>query len=489
MTDTVRLNVAQAVVRSWRTSGASATGSGRSCSPGASASSATATSPGIGQALLQNEIADGEEHLLPYVLARNEQAMVHTSVAYARQKDRLHDVGPARPSVGPGSTNMLTGAALATINRLPVLLLPSGTFATRVSGPVLQELEQPSAADVTVNDAFRPRSSASSTGEPPEQLPAALARGHAGCSPTRSRPGRPPSPCPRTSRPRPSTGRSSCSPSGSGASPAAARAGRHHRRRPPSSGREAAPDRGRGAACTTPRGGGAAHALRADRHTGRREPGGQGLASRTATRRGDGAPSAPRAPPPPTRSAAEADLSSSASAPDGATSRPRREPPSRTRVSGSSTSTWPGSTRASTPASASSPTPARPSPPSPRPWRGMPWAGLPRAAGALWAELGRRGRGGLPPAGRGDRRPGRGQLTQGPGAGSSQRALRPGDVVLCAAGSMRATCTSCGGARTARPTTWSTDTPAWATRSPPRSESASPTRAGTSSRWSATAAT
>ena len=76
------------------------------------------------------------------MLARNEQAMVHTSVAYARQKDRLQ-TWVCTASVGPGSTNMLTGAALATINRLPVLLLPSGTFATRRSAPVLQELEAP----------------------------------------------------------------------------------------------------------------------------------------------------------------------------------------------------------------------------------------------------------------------------------------------------------------------------------------------------------
>lgn len=87
------------------------------------------------------------------MLGRNEQAMVHTAVAYARQKDRL-EAWAVTASVGPGSTNMLTGAALATINRLPVLLLPADTFATRVSSPVLQELELPSSGDVTVNDAF-----------------------------------------------------------------------------------------------------------------------------------------------------------------------------------------------------------------------------------------------------------------------------------------------------------------------------------------------
>ncbi|MDX6356779.1 MAG: hypothetical protein QOF98_3682 [Streptomyces sp.] len=122
--------------------------------------------------MLQNELADGEEHL-PYLLARNEQAMVHTAVGYARQKDRLQ-TWACTASVGPGSTNMLTGAALATINRIPVLLLPSDTFATRVATPVLQELEQPYAADVSVNDAFRPLSKFFDRVTRPEQLPAAL---------------------------------------------------------------------------------------------------------------------------------------------------------------------------------------------------------------------------------------------------------------------------------------------------------------------------
>ena len=99
--------------------------------------------------------------------------MVHTAVAYARQKDRLQ-TWACTASVGPGSTNMLTGAALATINRIPVLLLPSGTFATRVSAPVLQELELPYAADVTVNDAFRPLSRFFDRVSRPEQLPSAL---------------------------------------------------------------------------------------------------------------------------------------------------------------------------------------------------------------------------------------------------------------------------------------------------------------------------
>lgn len=131
---------------------------------------------GIGQALLQDEVESlraGTEPALKYVLGRNEQAMVHTAVAYARQRDRLQ-TWAVTASVGPGSTNMLTGAALATINRLPVLLLPSDTFATRVSSPVLQELELPSSGDVTVNDAFKPLSRYFDRVWRPEQLPAAL---------------------------------------------------------------------------------------------------------------------------------------------------------------------------------------------------------------------------------------------------------------------------------------------------------------------------
>jgi 3D-(3,5/4)-trihydroxycyclohexane-1,2-dione acylhydrolase (decyclizing) len=131
---------------------------------------------GLGQALLEDEVTAyeaGTQPLLPYVLGRNEQAMVHSSVAYARQKDRMQ-AWAVTASVGPGATNMLTGAALATINRLPVLLLPADTFATRASSPVLQELELPSSGDVTVNDAFKPLSRFFDRVWRPEQLPSAL---------------------------------------------------------------------------------------------------------------------------------------------------------------------------------------------------------------------------------------------------------------------------------------------------------------------------
>lgn len=126
---------------------------------------------GLGQALLEAEVlAPGA---LPYRQGRNEQAMVHAATAFARMRNRL-SILACTTSVGPGATNMVTGAALATINRLPVLLLPSDTFATRVADPVLQQLEAPAAGDVSVNDCFRPVSQYFDRVSRPEQLPAAL---------------------------------------------------------------------------------------------------------------------------------------------------------------------------------------------------------------------------------------------------------------------------------------------------------------------------
>jgi 3D-(3,5/4)-trihydroxycyclohexane-1,2-dione acylhydrolase (decyclizing) len=123
---------------------------------------------GLGQALHQYR------DLLPYNPARNEQAMVHVAAGYARQKNRLGTFA-CTTSVGPGATNMVTGAALATINRLPVLLLPGDTFATRTPHPVLQQLEVPWDSTVSVNDCFRPVSRFYERVERPEQLiPAAL---------------------------------------------------------------------------------------------------------------------------------------------------------------------------------------------------------------------------------------------------------------------------------------------------------------------------
>ncbi len=118
---------------------------------------------GLGQALAQ--YADR----LPYHPARNEQSMVHVATGFARQRNRLATFA-CTSSVGPGATNMVTGAALATVNRLPVLLLPGDTFATRRPHPVLQQLEVPADATVSVNDCFRPVSRFYERVERPEQL-------------------------------------------------------------------------------------------------------------------------------------------------------------------------------------------------------------------------------------------------------------------------------------------------------------------------------
>jgi 3D-(3,5/4)-trihydroxycyclohexane-1,2-dione acylhydrolase (decyclizing) len=123
---------------------------------------------GIGQAL--------EEHggrALPFLQGKNEQAMVHTAIAYAKTKRRLGTLA-CTSSIGPGATNMVTGAATATINRLPVLLLPGDIFASRRPAPVLQQLEFPGSPEVSVNDCFRPVSRYWDRINRPEQLLTAL---------------------------------------------------------------------------------------------------------------------------------------------------------------------------------------------------------------------------------------------------------------------------------------------------------------------------
>lgn len=118
---------------------------------------------GIGQAL--EEVGDD----LTYHRPQNEQAMVHTAIAYTRMKNRLQMMA-CTSSVGPGALNMVTGAATATVNRLPVLLLPGDTFANRIPHPVLQQLEYPLGQDVSVNDCFRPVSRYFDRITRPEQL-------------------------------------------------------------------------------------------------------------------------------------------------------------------------------------------------------------------------------------------------------------------------------------------------------------------------------
>ena len=127
---------------------------------------------GLGEALEAEQRANGAD-ALRYRQARNEQGMVHLAAAYAKQKRRMETFA-CTTSIGPGATNMLTGAAMATVNRLPVLLLPGDLFATRRVTPVLQQLEQPWSQNVSVNDAFRPVSRYWDRIERPEQLITAL---------------------------------------------------------------------------------------------------------------------------------------------------------------------------------------------------------------------------------------------------------------------------------------------------------------------------
>jgi 3D-(3,5/4)-trihydroxycyclohexane-1,2-dione acylhydrolase (decyclizing) len=123
---------------------------------------------GLGQAL---EERGGED--LPFLQPKNEQAMVHTAVAFAKARNRLGTMA-CTTSVGPGATNLVTGAAGATINRLPVLLLPGDVFASRIPAPVLQQLEHRGSADTSVNDCLRPVSRFWDRIQRPEQILAAL---------------------------------------------------------------------------------------------------------------------------------------------------------------------------------------------------------------------------------------------------------------------------------------------------------------------------
>jgi 3D-(3,5/4)-trihydroxycyclohexane-1,2-dione acylhydrolase (decyclizing) len=168
---TVRLTVAQAVVRFLVAQRSERDGVEHRLVEGCFGIFGHGNVAGIGQALLEAELND--PGALPYHQARNEQGMVHAAAGFARMRNRLSTLA-CSSSVGPGSTNMVTGAALATVNRLPVLLLPGDTFATRASSPVLQELEDPRTYDVSVNDVFRPVSRFFDRINRPEQLPASL---------------------------------------------------------------------------------------------------------------------------------------------------------------------------------------------------------------------------------------------------------------------------------------------------------------------------
>jgi len=169
MTATTRLTMAQALIRFMASQHVERDGEELLFFQGVWGIFGHGNVAGIGQALFQYR------DLMPYHLARNEQAMVHIAAAHARMRDRLGTFA-CTSSIGPGATNMITGAALATIDRLPVLLLPGDVFASRRPDPVLQQLEVPSRGDVSVNDAFIPVSRYFDRITRPEQIvPAALA--------------------------------------------------------------------------------------------------------------------------------------------------------------------------------------------------------------------------------------------------------------------------------------------------------------------------
>src|SRR3954468_19159115 len=163
----MRLTVAQALVRFLSVQYSERDGSQQRLIAGCFGIFGHGNVAGVGQALLESADA------MPFYHARNEQAMVHTAAAYARQKNRLQALA-CTSSIGPGATNLVTGAAAATINRLPVLLLPGDVFATRRSGTVLQELEDPTSFTTTVNDTLKPVSKFWTRIERPEQLVPAL---------------------------------------------------------------------------------------------------------------------------------------------------------------------------------------------------------------------------------------------------------------------------------------------------------------------------
>ncbi|MDP6438443.1 MAG: 3D-(3,5/4)-trihydroxycyclohexane-1,2-dione acylhydrolase (decyclizing) [Candidatus Brocadiia bacterium] len=164
---TVRLTMAQALVRYLQVQYSERDGKKQRFIPAIFGIFGHGNVCGLGQALEEHG------HDLPYMQPCNEQSMVHTAAGFAKATLRKQTLACAA-SIGPGSTNMVTGAAAATINHIPVLLLPADYYATRRQGPVLQQLEHPISADVSVNDCFRPVSRFFDRICRPEQLLTAL---------------------------------------------------------------------------------------------------------------------------------------------------------------------------------------------------------------------------------------------------------------------------------------------------------------------------
>jgi len=163
---TIRLTLAQAIVAFLKNQFSERDGKQQRLFEGCLGIFGHGNVAGMGQALEQDSG-------LPYYLFRNEQAMVHAAAAFAKASNRLRTL-VCTSSIGPGATNMVTGAALATVNRLPVLLLPGDIFARRNVAPVLQQLESPSTQDISVNDCFKPMARYWDRIERPEQILTAL---------------------------------------------------------------------------------------------------------------------------------------------------------------------------------------------------------------------------------------------------------------------------------------------------------------------------
>src|SRR6266699_225482 len=163
----MKLTVAQALVTYLSNQYSGADGRRRRLIPGALGIFGHGNLAGLGQAL--DQLSDA----LPFIQGRNEQALVHMASGFAKAS-RRHATLAVTASIGPGALNMVTGAGLATVNRLPVLLLPGDTYATRRQGPVLQQLQHPIEADVSANDAFRPVARFFDRISRPEQLLTAL---------------------------------------------------------------------------------------------------------------------------------------------------------------------------------------------------------------------------------------------------------------------------------------------------------------------------
>src|SRR5690349_18973563 len=165
--NTVRLTVAQALITFLSKQYSVADGPRRRLIPAALGIFGHGNVAGLGQAF--DQLSDA----MPFIQGRNEQALVHIAAGFAKAS-RRHATLAVSASIGPGALNMVTGAGLATVNRLPVLLLPGDTYATRHQGPVLQQLQHPTEADTSVNDAFRPVSKFFDRITRPEQLLTAL---------------------------------------------------------------------------------------------------------------------------------------------------------------------------------------------------------------------------------------------------------------------------------------------------------------------------